>query len=338
MRLHHLNCIASRPPAGRFIDGTRGRGHFANHCVLVETGEGLLLVDTGLGLGDVTDADRRLGGFFRSLLKPELRAEMTAVRQIERLGFRSSDVRDIVLTHLDFDRAGGLDDFPRARVHLLANERDAAFARKTWLEKQRYRPEQWSTRNRWIAYEASLHQHWFGLPCVRELAGLPPDILLVPLPGHTQGHTGVALRGNGRWMLHAGDAFFDPRELDAHPHCRTGLRAYQRIVETDRTARMRSLQRLRELRAAHPDIDVFCSSDVAAFERLAGHDADTPVEAAQARDPYIEKVVRTPIDRPKSKHAVPGIEVVDFDDDDDTPDPTSDLVPRQGHGEPRPRP
>ena len=103
-------------------------------------------------------------------------------------------------------------------------------------------------------------------------------------------------------------------------------------------ARLRSLQRLRELRAAHPDIDVFCSSDVAAFERLAGHDADTPVEAAQSRDPYIEKVVRTPIDRPKSKHAVPGIEVVDFDDDDDAPDPTSDLVPRHGHGEPRPRP
>ena len=23
MRLHHLNCIASRPPAGRFIDGKR---------------------------------------------------------------------------------------------------------------------------------------------------------------------------------------------------------------------------------------------------------------------------------------------------------------------------
>ena len=44
------------------------------------------------------------------------------MRQIQRLGFDPRDVRDIVLTHLDFDHAGGLCDFPEARVHLLGAE------------------------------------------------------------------------------------------------------------------------------------------------------------------------------------------------------------------------
>jgi len=52
-------------------------------------------------------------------------------------------VTDIVLTHLDFDHAGGLDDFPRARVHLLAIERDCALQQARWLDRQRYRPQQW---------------------------------------------------------------------------------------------------------------------------------------------------------------------------------------------------
>jgi glyoxylase-like metal-dependent hydrolase (beta-lactamase superfamily II) len=36
--------------------------------------------------------------------------------QVQRLGFDPRDVRHIVLTHLDFDHAGGLDDFPHATV------------------------------------------------------------------------------------------------------------------------------------------------------------------------------------------------------------------------------
>lgn len=49
------------------------------------------------------------------------------------------DVKHIVLTHLDFDHAGGLDDFPWATVHMMRVERDYAEAQKTWLDRQRFR-------------------------------------------------------------------------------------------------------------------------------------------------------------------------------------------------------
>lgn len=54
------------------------------------------------------------------------------------------------------------------------------------------------------------------------LAGVPEDVLLVPLAGHTVGHRGVAVHANGDSLLHAGDACFHREEMAARPHCTPG--------------------------------------------------------------------------------------------------------------------
>jgi Zn-dependent hydrolases, including glyoxylases len=153
MRIHHLNCISTCPLGGKLMDGSARsvfeRGHLTCHCLLIETDSGLVLCDSGLGLRDVATPRARLSRFFLALVSPDFREEMTARRQIERLGFRADDVRHIVLTHLDFDHAGGLDDFPQATVHMLGVEKTAAEAQRTWLDRQRFRPQQWSSRPRW---------------------------------------------------------------------------------------------------------------------------------------------------------------------------------------------
>lgn len=43
------------------------------------------------------------------------------------------------LTHLDFDHADGLDDFPWSTVHLLSKERDSAFATARLWNQERLR-------------------------------------------------------------------------------------------------------------------------------------------------------------------------------------------------------
>ena len=285
MRIHHLNCISSCPLGGRLMDGrTRSiveRGRLCCHCLLLEGAKGLVLVDTGFGLRDVDDPRARLSRFFLALLSPEFRRELTARRQIERLGFRAEDVRDIVLTHLDFDHAGGLDDFPEARVHMMARERDAALLQRTWMDRQRYRPQQWSYREQWRVYEEDGGEPWFGFDCVRDLPGLGPDVLLVPLPGHSFGHAGVAVRGPGGWLLLAGDAYFHEREMDLrHPGCTPGLRLYQAMLEKHRGARLFNQRRLRALKRNHGDqVQVFSGHDVAEYERLSGRSARVPAEA-----------------------------------------------------------
>jgi len=42
---------------------------------------------------------------------------------------------------------------------------------------------------------------------VRALPGARDDVLLIPLPGHSRGHCGVAVKTGEGWLLHCGDAY-----------------------------------------------------------------------------------------------------------------------------------
>jgi len=251
------------------------------HTLLLETDQGLVLVDTGFGLEDVRNPRPRLSPFFLTMNRPQLHEEMTAIRQIERLGFKAEDVRHIVLTHLDFDHAGGLDDFPTARVHVMAAEAEGAVAQTTWLDRRRFRPRQWSTQPHWVTYPMPRGgSRWFGFECVRDLEGLPPDILLVPLVGHTLGHSGVAVQLSDGWLLHAGDAYFYHEEMNPHrPRCTPGLWAYQELMQKDGRLRKLNQERLRELVLRHDrDVRVFCAHDALEFERME--------EESRIREPH----------------------------------------------------
>ena len=271
MRIHHLNCGTFCPVGGPLMDGaSRGPlGRLVCHCLLVETERGLVLVDTGLGLEDTRRPYPRLSRFYVNLLNIQLDPEETAVRQVQKLGFRPEDVRHIVLTHLDFDHAGGLEDFPQATVHVMTAELDAAERRRRgFVAQRRYRPSQWDDVTRWRRYDSG-GEPWYGFSAVRGLEGLPPEILLVPLPGHTWGHAGIAVDAGGHWLLHAGDAYFYRGEMGRDRRCTPGLRAYQRLMEVDRRARLANQDRLRRLALDKAgEVRLFCAHDPVEFERL----------------------------------------------------------------------
>ncbi|HEY0526974.1 MAG TPA: MBL fold metallo-hydrolase [Stellaceae bacterium] len=275
MRVHHLNCGSMCPFGGALMYGV-SRGPAAKlvcHCLLIETDHhGLVMVDTGFGTRDAARPRPRLSPFFMALLRMRLDPEETALRQVERLGFQARDVRHIVLTHLDFDHAGGIEDFPNATIHVYADELDAALNRRSLLDRNRYRPLQWDQPLRWRRYETDrgAGEDWFGFRCVRDLDGLPPEILMVPLTGHTVGHCGIAIDIGGEgWMLHAGDAYFFREEMsDRRHYCTPGLAGYQRLMEVDRRARLENQARLRALARTHADqLRLFCAHDPVEYER-----------------------------------------------------------------------
>ena len=82
MRVHHLNCGTMRPLGGKLIDGRPGvfrRATMVCHCLLVETNDGLALVDTGIGLGDIANPPR-LGRKWVRQTTPKLDPAETAVQ------------------------------------------------------------------------------------------------------------------------------------------------------------------------------------------------------------------------------------------------------------------
>ncbi|MGQ0621846.1 MAG: MBL fold metallo-hydrolase [Panacagrimonas sp.] len=272
MQIHHLNCGTMCPYGRRLMSGQGGllgslfeEAEMCCHCLLIETAQGLVLVDTGLGTDDVRDP-RPLGRVFRGLVRPQLRHEETALAQIRALGFKAEDVRHIVVTHLDLDHAGGLPDFPRAKVHVFAPEVDAALAPHL-RERPRYVAQHWAHGPDWVRHGVE-GENWFGFESIRAIPGLDPDVLLIPLLGHTRGHCGVAVRQPERWLIHCGDAYFFHGEVETPAHCPIGLMAFQSLVQINGKQRLNNQRRLRELKASHGDeVDVFCAHDPVELER-----------------------------------------------------------------------
>jgi glyoxylase-like metal-dependent hydrolase (beta-lactamase superfamily II) len=263
-RVHHLNCATIRPATS--FGGRVTPPRMVSHVLLVERPDGLVLVDTGFGTADLA-RPARLGRPFLAAMRPALDLAEAAVTQVQRLGHRPADVRDIVLTHLDLDHAGGLGDFPQARVHVYDAELAAARRPATFLEKRRYLPEQWAHGPQWVEHHAA-GDDWFGFACVTAVAD---DVVMVPLHGHTRGHCGVAVRRpEGGWLLHAGDAYFFHGELADPPSYSRGLTAFQRVMAAEERVRRENQRRLLELRAGHDDVAVFSAHDAVEFDRFAG--------------------------------------------------------------------
>ena len=69
----------------------------AARSLLIEDGERLILVDTGLG-------NKQSDKFFSHYA---LWGEHSLARSLNKLGFHNDDITDVVFTHLHFDHCGG---------------------------------------------------------------------------------------------------------------------------------------------------------------------------------------------------------------------------------------
>ncbi|WP_249358129.1 MBL fold metallo-hydrolase [Nocardia cyriacigeorgica] len=278
MRVHHLDGGGTRPPGGRLVDGRPGvfrPAHMVAHCLLIEHSDGLLLVDTGYGERAAKEPDLWVGRRLIKQTNPVL--DRPIARQVEDLGYSRRDVRDIIVTHLDLDHAGGLVDFPWATVHVHRDELTAISGPLGRRDRFRYRPVQLAHEPRWSIYgEADISEAtWFGFPAIGRLRGLPAGIALVPLMGHTRGHVGVAVERGDGWLLHAGDAYTYHGQMAAKPRLPLGAALFQLSVDTHRGLRRENQRRLRALVRDHGDsVSVFSSHCAVEFARFSEQCAD----------------------------------------------------------------
>ncbi|HKJ36223.1 MAG TPA: MBL fold metallo-hydrolase [Solirubrobacterales bacterium] len=268
-KVHHLNCATMCPYSARLLAGEGGWREPAKlicHVLAIESNDGIVLVDTGLGTADCSNP-ARTGGLFRVSTRPRFAVEETAIERLRGLGFAPADVRHIVLTHLDVDHAGGLGDFPDAQVHVFRTEMQAALNPGV-REKLRYVSEQWAHGPAWVPYETA-GDSWFGFESVRAIEGLDVEVAIVPIAGHTRGHSAVAVRSGDGWLLHCGDGYFHRAEMEQPPEPPPGIKLFQSVVDLDRKQRLANQDRLRRLNSEHgSEIEIFCAHDPLELERL----------------------------------------------------------------------
>jgi glyoxylase-like metal-dependent hydrolase (beta-lactamase superfamily II) len=232
VKIHFLNC---------FTCNARVPAHWRSGmlCLLFETQQGPVLVDTGPGQEDYVDRPA-IVRLFQLVTHVPLDAKEAAVRQVARLGYRPDDVRHVVLTHMHFDHCGGLPDFPQATVHVHRHEHQAFLGRPRRWTNLAYVRRHVAHGPRFALYEER-GERWLGLPAIR----LPfePEMWLVPLFGHSPGHCGVAVRTGEGWLFHVGDAA--PFGLDDYAPA-----WLVRLVLGPHTPRLRAFA------AAHPEVQM----------------------------------------------------------------------------------
>jgi len=223
MKIHHLNCGSLN---AAFV-------HIKSivYCLLVETSQGLVLIDTGFGTRDYSQPTLKMRFFLHYMGVPRL-LEETALAQVTSLGYHPRDVRHIIQTHLHIDHAGGLVDFPWAEVHVYQDEYKAIQNPKGMMEFA-YVQAHWEHQPNWVVHSLS-GQKWFDFDATRVLETPEADFYLIPLPGHTRGHCGVAIGKGDNWLLHCGDAA-SPYHSGADLHQR-GESAYGLKFFPDRVA------------------------------------------------------------------------------------------------------
>ncbi len=275
-KVHHLNCGSLCMMGGRLLWGTGGwlqKAEMSCHCLLIETNDGLVLVDTGFAYHDCCHPRFPDTHLLKHAMGAKLNPNETALKHIQALGFSASDVRHIVVTHLDPDHAGGLMDFPNAQVHVWEKELQAALNPMTLWEKTRYRQYLWGHQPQWKTHRVA-GEAWFGFDAVQVLSDKLYDILLVPLHGHTRGHCGVAVSTENGWILHCGDAYFHSAEMlpEGAGGVPIGVPLLQSFDDVCRAERIYNQRRLRQLNAEHKgQVHLICSHDHDDFGRCCGH-------------------------------------------------------------------
>lgn len=271
MKIHYMDCATMHPRgAGTFIPQT---SRTPSLCILIEDKEQLILVDSGFGTKDMEDP-RRLGHAIY-LLNPQCSEEKTAIRQIKNLGYDPKDVRHIICTHLDRDHASGLSDFPHADVHLTEAECSSALRPQSYKERDRYRRCHFSHGPRWLTYKGYFGESWMNFACIRNLKNLPPEIILVPLPGHTRGHSGVAINTGSGWLLHCGDAYYFKDELNPDKTLPLFHKIFRHVAHVNYAGAMHQLERIWELWTKNREtLKIIASHDQVEYMDLFGRALD----------------------------------------------------------------
>jgi N-acyl homoserine lactone hydrolase len=220
---------------------------------------GLILVDTGLHPSVTAKPSENMGRALARFARPRLEPGRDVPAQLRGKGLDAKDVRVVVMTHLHFDHASGVSEFPNATFVVTEPEWTAATMDRRPLLRG-YRPAQFDYvfEYRTLSYAGRAIASYASFGRTFDLFG-DGSVRLAFAPGHTPGHQCVIARLAKRDFVIAGDAVYTVRQLEGGP---------EPARPVDPHTWKRSLQELQLFRREYPDALIVPSHDRELWQRL----------------------------------------------------------------------
>ncbi|MCP4543542.1 MAG: MBL fold metallo-hydrolase [Chloroflexi bacterium] len=158
---------------------------YANSCLVVNTGDHLVLIDTGFGVGyQVSEGNEPKG---------------MVLQNLAQLGLSPEKFDFVILTHHHYDHLGGCSDgmtptFPNAKHLIWKSEWDLAMTTEAGRER--------------LIPIRNLVQF---LDRDTEIA---PGVSVLAAQGHTLGHTIVSIRSGDKELLYLSDLVVHPLHIE----------------------------------------------------------------------------------------------------------------------------
>lgn len=232
--------------------------------VLIERDKDLVLFDTGIGTRIAEEMQPPIywGNLFfhRCVMRTQFDPHQDAlVHQLPKLGFRPSDVKKVIISHLHWDHAGGMRDFPDA--HYIINRKEWDFAAGLTgaaLFKNAYIKEQFCCAGLDIELiNTDLRKPFKNIPASYDLFG-DGSAVMVDLPGHSPGLMGLYVTmPSGRRFLFSADTFYFPEGLEQRLPKSVLM---QSLVSEDPECHA-SINRVFELMTSDPQLEIVGSHD-----------------------------------------------------------------------------
>jgi N-acyl homoserine lactone hydrolase len=221
-------------------------------------GAGPVLIDTGLPAAVATEGARALGRAAAIAARIEMEPQWAVAEQLRARGVDPIDVKVIVMTHLHYDHAGAVADFPQATFVVDAEEWRAArsggftrgYARKLFDHRFDWRE---------IDFDDPRVTSFASFGRTVDLFG-DGSIRLLSTPGHTKGHMSVLLRlESGRELLLTADAAYARRTIEEE---------LVPVFVDDLHRYLRSLREIRRYLEQTPGAEVICGHDAERWREL----------------------------------------------------------------------
>lgn len=173
---------------------------------VIEHPDGLMVIDTG-EVTAIEDLDHYLSKekkfnrfLFKKITKFDIKPQEELDSQFARINLRVDDVKLVALTHLHLDHTDGLKFFPKSEIIVG----DFEFRNPSTNMPGTY--PGWFSPNR-VKYRDN------QIDVFERAYSINKDLLYVPTPGHTRGHSSIIFKTDEFDIIFAGDASYNQEQV-----------------------------------------------------------------------------------------------------------------------------